>query len=40
MRRRLFGVAAMLAILIGSTAKGLAENGEESGQLLKVREAV
>jgi len=40
MHRKLFGMAAVFAILVGLTAEGLAENGDESGQLLKVREAV
>jgi ketosteroid isomerase-like protein len=40
MLRKLFGMAAIFAILAGSTATGLGENGEERGQLLKAREAV
>jgi hypothetical protein len=38
MHRKLFGMAAILAILVGST--GFAEDSDERGQLLKVREAV
>jgi ketosteroid isomerase-like protein len=40
MLRKLFCVAAIFAILIGSTAKGLGENGDERRRLLKVRESV
>jgi ketosteroid isomerase-like protein len=40
MLRNFFGIAAIVAILVGSTAKGLGGNGDERGQLLKVREAV
>jgi ketosteroid isomerase-like protein len=39
MRRRLFMMAAVIAILAGST-KGFPANQEDRGQLLKVREAV
>jgi hypothetical protein len=40
MLRKLFGMAAILAILIGSASKGLGESGDGRGQLLKVRETV
>jgi hypothetical protein len=40
MLRKLFGVAAIFAIFIGSAAQGLGENSDDRGQLLKVREAV
>jgi hypothetical protein len=39
MRRRLFILAAVIAILAGST-KGFPANQDDRGQLLKVREAV
>jgi ketosteroid isomerase-like protein len=39
MRRRLFIMAAVIAILAGST-KGFPANQDDRGQLLKVREAV
>ena len=40
MLRKLFCMAAIFAVLIGSVAKSPGENGDERGQLLKVREAV
>jgi hypothetical protein len=40
MCRRLFVMTAVVAILIGSAAKGPGENGDERAQLLKVRETV
>jgi hypothetical protein len=39
MRRRLFIIAAVIAVLAGGT-KGFPANADDRGQLLKVREAV
>ena len=40
MRRRLFIIAAVIAILAGGSAKSFPANQDDRGQLLKVREAV
>jgi hypothetical protein len=40
MHRRLFTLAVAIAVLAGSSAKGLAADPDERAQLLTVREAV
>ena len=40
MHRRLFTIAAVIAILAGGSAQSFAANQDDRGQLLKVREAV
>jgi hypothetical protein len=40
MHRRLFTIAAVIAILAGGSTKGFPANPDNRGQLLKVREAV
>jgi hypothetical protein len=40
MRRRLFTIAAVIAIVAGGSTKSFPANQDDRGQLLKVREAV